>query len=101
MRRSMRTCLFTAIPFLTFVLPLSGCGGAPGTSDDLVETSESETFALKDKDCGDDGSSKELSVQFLGRYATGLEALESSGETVAVKDKRLYVTSAEAVALDV
>lgn len=37
----------------------------------------------------------------LGRYTTGIVDSESSGETAALDDDRLYVTSAEAVVLDV
>jgi hypothetical protein len=44
---------------------------------------------------------RELSARLLGRYATGLEGLESSAETAALRGNRMYVTSAEAVALDV
>lgn len=41
------------------------------------------------------------SFELLGSYNTGLSQLESSGETAALRGDRLYVTSAEAVALDI
>ena len=41
------------------------------------------------------------SFELLGSYNTGLSELESSGETVALRKNRMYVTSAEAVALDI
>jgi hypothetical protein len=41
------------------------------------------------------------SFELLGSYDTGLSELESSGETVALRKNRMYVTSAEAVALDI
>lgn len=41
------------------------------------------------------------SFELLGSYKTGLTDLESSGETVALRGDRMYVTSAEAVALDI
>lgn len=41
------------------------------------------------------------SFERLGTYSTGLTGLDSSAETVAYFDGRLYVTSAEAVVLDI
>lgn len=41
------------------------------------------------------------SMELVGSYSTGLTGLESSGETAALRGDRMYVTSAEAVALDI
>jgi len=74
---------------------LSSCGAPEDSAPDV----ESVTSELASEDC--EKPARILSTSFLGRYATGIVGLESSGETAALEYDRLYVTSAAAAALDV
>lgn len=76
---------------------LSACGAPEESTPDL----ESVSAALKAAPACEKKPARVLSAKFLGRYATGLEGLESSGETAALDGDRLFVTSAQAAALDI
>lgn len=47
------------------------------------------------------GAASALEFELAGTYATGLSQLESSGETAALRNDRLYVTNAKDVSLDI
>src|SRR5688572_18454278 len=74
---------------------LGGCGAPEDAAPDI----ESVSSALESPSC--DKPARILSAKYLGRYATGMVGLESSGETAALRHDRLYVTSAAAAALDI
>jgi hypothetical protein len=90
MRAVMRLRRSSLFPVLLAPI-LAACGSESGEL--TIESFGTETL--------ESSSRRELAVEFVGRYATGIEGLESSGETAALKGKRLYVTSAQAVVLDV
>jgi hypothetical protein len=78
---------------------LLGCGADIAAVDELDVAGEA--LELEALACEPPNPRRQLSVEFMGRYSTGLVGFESSGETAALKDDRLFVTSAEAIALDV
>lgn len=96
----------SALGLTVFTAFLAGCGPEPGVSewegDEPAAALASAELARGDDDCSPKrGSKRELSADLVGRYATGIVGLESSGETAALHRQRLYVTSAQAAALDV
>jgi hypothetical protein len=104
---------FSVLALLVAAGSATGCSdAAPHTSDVNPSSAKVQSAQTKassggersaresrhdDDWCGDRG----LAATFLGRYETQLSDLESSGETAALKRNRLFVTSAQAVALDV
>ncbi len=92
------------------------CAGEIPLSDQDAEpavehiSAERSAFAVRGGNLLGDGveddcdeslhSPNQLDIEFLGRYATELD-LDASAETSTLKGDRLYVTSGEAIALDV
>jgi predicted small secreted protein len=91
---------------VTLLLAACGADDTLGVGEDIETTTAALGF-FDHEDESDDvcrpGRARRnpLSVEFLGRYAAGLEGLESSAESTAVKRNRLYATNAEAASLDV
>jgi len=89
--------------------PVAACGTGsttsgehePATSSAAVSTSAERDLLHSSFHGSPRCEVPDLSVELLARYETGLDGLDSSGETAALRGNRLYVTSAEAVALDV
>lgn len=77
--------------------------GAPADSDDLEFVSRGEGLSISASSAGRRAPRHQDSFEatLLGRYATGIEDTESSGETAALDGDRLFVTSASAVVVDV
>lgn len=86
----------TLVPACVLAVAFLGGCGAPEDSAPDVESIASE---LEGDSC--EKPARILSASYLGRYATGIEGFESSGETAALQHDRLYVTSAGAAALDI
>jgi hypothetical protein len=99
------TACSSEAPLGTSQMGTSQLGTSPdelsGTLDDAAITHEfaalGAALTAKSKSPPD----HEFAATLLGRYATGITDSASSGETAAVDGDRLFVTSAEAVVLDV
>jgi hypothetical protein len=95
------------LPIAGLASLLSACGSGADLGGEVSQTAEALGFSSGDfghdhgSRCESRESRQNLSATLLGRYASGLEGLESSAETVAVSRDRMFVTNAEAAALDI